>query len=828
MNHLRGYKSKGLLSIYLATSSMVVGVALAASGAEHAQAAPAGEATQPGEIIVTASRRSESVTKLPFNISAYGSQQLQSANITSVTALSQQVPNFVITDAGPGRSAGSIPIIRGINASVATSGRPRFFQSPVGIYLGNTPMTGSLPLMDVERVEVLRGPQGTLYGAGALAGAVRIIPAEPKLGTVSGEASGSVQALGHSRRLSNDQLGIINLPVGENAAFRVVARREYDAGFIDQNDIMRRESGNPAYALPILADPNDVASSPAVYYNKKDVNYSGAYSTRASFVWKPDDKFKFLASYSYSHVKGDGTPTDNYTYGGGPSKIDPRRILAPTGEYEKSIPTLQPYSGDTHSASLDLSYDMGFATLSGTAAYGRTKFESTSDATIGHLGAGFVYPYYVGNPMNPRYVDLADSRNDETNYTQEVRLVSKAGGPIDYTVGAFFQQQKRFLAYTINLPGADTQSAAAHGGSMVPILEGGTWVGPFFANSVSFDQAANQNYRDYSVYGDVTWHISPSWQVTGGARFARQTFAQRMIILSSIFPYNIDAREEDKLSRAIFKANTSYRISPNAQLYATFSQGFRRGGANTFPTTGPLLEPAELQTYKPDATNNYEIGVKGRVRGISFAADLFYIDWKNVQIDTATPFNAWDTVINGSAAVSKGAEIELTGPIGESGFSFSLGLAYARARLTEDFALPAGGGAADIIPGAITGFKGARLPGAPDFSGSGNLYYKFDVGNDSAMTFNIGADYRGSVVNGLALPSRAADTMKGYALLRASVQLDVNKWQFQLFANNLADAHAVISKGARSAGSLRRTGAWGDNYLVTRPRQVGLRVTRNF
>jgi outer membrane receptor protein involved in Fe transport len=204
----------------------------------------AGDGATLGEVVVTASRREETVTKLPFNISAYGGQALEKANVSTMAELTQQVPNFVIEDAGARSTASAIPIIRGLNASQPVVSSARFFQSPVGFYLGNSPVTGSIPLFDVERVEVLRGPQGTLYGAGALSGAVRIVPVDPKPGAFGGFVTGSVAAVSHSSGVDNSEALAINIPIGDTAAFRFNIKREYDAGFIDQRDILRRQNGD--------------------------------------------------------------------------------------------------------------------------------------------------------------------------------------------------------------------------------------------------------------------------------------------------------------------------------------------------------------------------------------------------------------------------------------------------------------------------------------------------------------------------------------------------------------------------------------------------------
>ena len=160
--------------------------------------------------------------------------------------------------------------------------------------------------------------------------------------------------------------------------------------------------------------------------------------------------------------------------------------------------------------------------------------------------------------------------------------------------------------------------------------------------------------------------------------------------------------------------NLSYDFIADNQFYATFSQGFRRGGANAFTLSGPFAEPAELETYKPDTINNYEAGFKGRIFSgrFQYSADLFYDQWNNPQIGTITPYNGWYVVVNGAGAASRGVELELSGSITKE-LSFSLGYAYANATLTQSFCLPSGDAEGGTVPCGIRGINGEQLPGAP-------------------------------------------------------------------------------------------------------------------
>lgn len=802
--------------------------ALAQDAPAPAETARADDTDPSGDIIVTASRRNEAASKLPFNISAYGAEQLEKSNISNVVELTQQVPNFVITDSGGLSQAGAIPIIRGLNASVPISQSPRLFESPVGFYLGNSPIRGFLPFLDVAQVEVLRGPQGTLYGAGALSGTVRIVPNAPKLGETSGMLGGGASITSHSDKLSYDFSGVLNVPLGETLALRIGGKHEYSAGFIDQNDIMKRAGDNYATGLPILADPSDVANSSAVYFDKDDVNWSRTTTLRAALLWEPSDVFNMTAAYNYSKLEGNGGNADNNAYAGGPAPLDPNITYAATGDYERSLPMLQPYHRTTHLASLDASYDVGFATLSSTLTYGQTDGYSLGDFTIGIIGSGLRH-YYTGTPANPRTVLPMETPDREKVYTEELRLVSKQGGPIDFIVGAFARQESRTLGLNVYAPGADTQSLAAGGGSTVPILFGGTFLN-IDPDQSTFRQTIRQKFRDVSVYGDVTWHVTDNWDVTGGARFFWQKFRNQQNAHASIFMFDTDVSSRSKVSSQTFKLNTSYRLDSSNQVYATFSQGYRRGGSNGFVTTGPQLEPLTLLNYVPDRADNFEIGAKGRIGGIRYAVDVFYVDWKKPQINLNTPFNAWEVVVNGKKATSKGVELELAGPIAQTGLSFSLGLAYAKARLAEDFSLPSGNGAGGVINDSLVGKKGDRLPGAPDFSGSFTLNYEQELGANSSLTYSLGVDFRSSVV--ASLPSSTVNAIQrktpGYEMLRASIDWKTGDWGVQLYASNLANKRIAYLRPDLSLTGFGNLGTYTGADIIARPREVGLRVTRDF
>src|SRR5580693_7715504 len=193
------------------------------------------------EVVVTATRRVQTLEAVPYSISVVSSDQLAQAGVTDISSLATAVPGLSMYDYGARLSGATVPIIRGINATgEPTRGFRSFEQAPVGTYIGNSPIDGYFQLDDLKQVEVLRGPQGTLYGAGTLAGALRLIPNSPELNTFSGQVEGGAGRLDHSDGTPYLLRGLVNVPLGDMLAFRASAKYTYEPGFIDTYGLFAR------------------------------------------------------------------------------------------------------------------------------------------------------------------------------------------------------------------------------------------------------------------------------------------------------------------------------------------------------------------------------------------------------------------------------------------------------------------------------------------------------------------------------------------------------------------------------------------------------------
>jgi len=772
------------------------------------------------EVVVTANRRSQTLESVPYSLSVVSSEQLSQAGVTDLASLSLAVPGLSMYDYGSRLAGATVPIIRGINAtSEPTRGFRSFEQSPVGVYIGNAPIEGYLQLDDIKQVEVLRGPQGTLYGAGALGGALRLILNDPQLGQWHGALEASTGDVNHSSEPSYDFDAMINVPVGETAALRLSAKYEYDPGFIDVHGLMKT-AGTGVSAIPILANPSDEINSSGVYYSKNDWNYQNALTTRASFLWQPDSRFHVEISAIHATVDGDGGPQVNPTFAGGASPIDPNEILPAGGKYQEFSQVDQPFSRNTNIVTLDPSYDAGFATLSATTSYQTTAGYTLEDDTYALAGidGGAYTPYYAGVPTNPRFVYDYLFTDHEQTFSQEVRLVSKTAPNkiVDYVVGAFYENQDRNGAWTIAVPGSPERAVAQ--GCTVETCAILTAPG-----DVNFSQIDTQHFSDTSVFGELTFHFLQHGQFIVGGRHFSQTFTDAQSYDDYTFPTYIPATpHKAPASKTIGKVDLSYEYARGQSAYALWSQGFRRGGANSVPLTGIFQESPLLATYAPDSTNNYEAGLKGRFRnGLNYTVDVFDIKWSNPQISASLPSGNL-AVYNAKAAESKGFEVESGGPLPISGFSYNVSAAYADAKLTSDFSLPANDGSGVIVPGLISGKAGEQLPGSPKVSVGANFQYFRTILPDYDLTVSLNGVSRSPITMNLAsgLGTSSVQKSSAYNVWNMQAALKHKSWRMTLYVKNLFDVEETLAPPTQPNELNNLT---NDN-IVNRPREIGLRL----
>ena len=279
----------------------------------------------------------------------------------------------------------------------------------------------------------------------------------------------------------------------------------------------------------------------------------------------------------------------------------------------------------------------------------------------------------------------------------------------------FYENQTRLGAWYVTNPGSPERSVRrdardiSYAGSTFPnclVVSG--------PNDLTFQQIDTQNFKDKSVFGELTWHFMPHGQITVGVRHFQPGIHRCAVYQDFTFPIVIPPTPYSApASKTIGKVDPSYEYAEHQFVYALWSQGFRRGGANSVPATGYSRKARCCRDYQPDKTNNYEAGLKGRFsNGLSYTFAVFDIKWDKPQISSSLPSGNL-AVYNANTAESKGFEFESTGPLFLPGLSYSIGFAYADAKLTSDFSLPANNGTGTIVPGLLSGNRGRAASGKP-------------------------------------------------------------------------------------------------------------------
>jgi outer membrane receptor protein involved in Fe transport len=581
------------------------------------------------DIVVTATRRSTNVQDTPLAISAVSGLALASKGITDSSGLAAVSPGLVLT---PGQVTGSRLTLRNIYAA----GEPT-----VGLYYDDTAVIGSsgttsdaggttpdLRLFDIERVEVLRGPQGTLYGASSMGGAVRLIYEKPKLDDVSAAFDGKMFDLAKGGRGFETQ-AMLNLPVVKDLiGIRATAFYQNRPGYVDNTRLGR-----------------------------SDINDQVGKGGRIMVRFKPTSSVTIDGLVAAQDVNGS---LNDYNYNIGPYMAD----------YE----SLQPVKDRFRLYSGTVNWDMGFATLTAVGAHSYRNFNYSFDISpffrtlAGLFSAGSAQKAFY----NSQAPAVSNSPQITKTDTVETRLVSNSSGPIEWTVGAFYSN--RTGNFLNNLLRTDAVSGA------VPAVTSATLLG---------QRSIIDELMQTAGYGEITYKVSDRLSVTGGGRYFhyRRRSATATTVTNPPIGYTVQPLVDLTTSENgwLYKGNVSYKATDKILVYATVSNGERPGGVNQ-----AVGLPASVQKYKSDSVVNYELGVKSdlfdRILLVNIAA--FQIDWRDIQTSGQAPNSNFGFIANASRARVRGLETELTlRPM--AGLSVQASGSYIIAKLTGDQSNPA-------------------------------------------------------------------------------------------------------------------------------------------
>ncbi len=749
------------------------------------------DVTQLETVTVTAQGREQDILDVPYNISAVSGDTIEQGNILDAAELMRGVAGVGVVDRGARNSSVVSGIrIRGLNVDSSALGDYAVSASAtVATYVDNTPLFANFLLSDIDRVEVLRGPQGTLYGSGAIGGAVRYLLRQPDLAGKEGRMSLGLSNADGSGSIGKSGSFTFNLPLSNTVALRFNGTHNDFPGVTDYRNVYVLD----ANGLP--AAPSGVLSNAAQYENRKDADTVKQSYGRASLLWKPSDTFDLTLSYTAQADRFGsrrGTSLGNDGWG------------KPYGDNEIGSVQLEPSNRHVNLASLEANIDLGFATLTSSTSSYDHQGDIISENTGFYAKNGWLADYYYNYPRP--MATAVRSYSDEA-ITQEFRLVSKAGGALDYVLGAYYQDQKRKGAQDSLLVGFKRWWDAAN-------LGPDAWI----VSDRDFYYRTNERFKETALYGELTWHATDTLQFTGGFRHFRvdSEAGQTMTVSPWIGSATNVAFDEESDSKTLFKGNVSWRFSPRNQLYATVSEGFRRGGTNGTPVIGAYKESAAWTTYRADTARNYEVGVKGALGNMTYNADLFYVDWTDPQINSATTNWGFFAVTNAKKASTQGVELELAGSF-DNGFGYSLGYAYTEATLDAE--------------GPLTpGVKGRTLPGVPKhrFNAAGS--YNIELGK-GWLILRGDAYYQSESENSLSQSAKFQQTLDGFAIFNASATYSVGNWDTTLWLKNIANEEGVTGvykEQYMGSSPAQNYFGNGSKALTTQPRTLGVTVSYRF
>ncbi len=781
------YRAK--LKMGLLSATIISG----AAAAMPAMAQTAAAADEGDVIVVTGTRRSTTLMETPINISAVGAEELAAQRIDDIRDIAAFTPGITITDTGP-RGAGTI-IMRGLSADDSSAGGNNS-DNAIGIYLGDVPLYTDYKLIDLERVETLLGPQGTLYGLGTLAGAVRYIPNRPDPTKFSGEAYGRLYDVAHSKGVGYVGYGVLNLPIVQDAiAFRTVTGYYYDPGFIDYPYLLKE----PGVSLPQPGDTSNPmgtdAQQSANFAGKKDLNFEKTFTSRNQLGFVSPD-FQAYFTYAYQETKTDGRQAT----GAG---------VVGEGKYEAPWRYKEPSKRMSHLISLELQgnvYDVAQAIF--VSAYTNKKQRSSTDVTDLLLDVDYDYELF------PSFSGYTRSRGAEEQYNQEVRLVSTHGGPFSWVIGGFWNRLNTRSDYREIVPGYPA------------------WAGINRPDEVEYASYVNTKTDEKAVFGEGSFKITPEWQVTAGVRYFKYSadvIGGTALPLFQAYP-NINFRSRAGSTSddgTVWKFNSSYNITPDLMVWGTYSKGYRIGGVNRVaPCVLPLPAgqnlcalPSEL-FYGSDKVKNAEIGVRAQLfeRKLSMSLSAFRVKWDGIQLSGQTVNGAIGITTNGGAAISKGVDFSFSAkPI--DGLTIRGNYSYLDAHLTED--VPAllsiaGGDLVDVL-------AGDRLPGSTKNSGAIGVSYDMPMG-DNMLNLGWTTTYTGGIYTRPGLRG-GGERLPSYMMSRANITYKTDIYEIGLFANNIFDKYAITGV----SNDLTRFGLVNDGIIsryyarsVAQPRVIGV------
>ena len=722
---------------YLGRSSLAV-VAIALSAPAFAETSPPDAAAQQTgadqpEIVVTANHREERAREVAMGVTALGGQNLNNRQALSFEDFAALVPGLSLQQEGTGFNR---LILRGQNAG--TSG------ATVAVYIDESPigssnglvrggvLTANVDTWDLRRVEVLRGPQGTLYGASAEGGLLKFVANAPDPKAFSGlvEAGGVVVDHGGARASIK---GTLNLPLlGGDAAIRISGFDEGLPGYLDN---------------PILG--------------QKNVNGGYRRGGRASFLYAPTPRFSVQLTAFLQETMTGANPTEDVVGAALTYANPPANQFSPvSGDLVQNRYSPEPSRNRLENYSGTLKYDFGPVALTSVSSYGVINERHVSAYTYAELAPGFTYgdvlTQYFFNGVSTGL--NADDRLRVHKFTQEVRLATTGTGPLQVQVGGFYTREAGFVSdeyFSYTTPSTDPFSGTNFGLQSLP-----------------------STYREYAGFGEVTYKFTDRFDVALGGRYAHnKQFSETLGTASALLGPALDIVTRSDGDAFTYSFAPRWHVNDNTLFYARLASGYRPGGPNIAPPGAPAGFPA---TYQADRTKNYEVGLRTELLDKILSVDLsvYRIDWTQIQLFEV--INNSGVTVNGSSARSQGVEWNL-GLKPVPGLSLSWVGSYVDAKIRQDAPL-AGASSGD------------RLPFVPDVSTSLDAEYDWHMGKVAAFFGGTVAYQAGEYTDFSTTAFLEPHTkLPGYTTLSLRAGVAVGPWKLQVYGKNVTDKRGITA-----------------------------------
>ena len=747
-------------------------------------------------IIVTAQKREQVLLEVPQSVTVVGGDTLERENATNFQDYLSLVPGFSLEQSTAGESRITL---RGANTGGVASTVAVFmdeipFGSSTGLANGAI-LSGDFDPFDLARIEVLRGPQGTLYGASSFGGVLKYVTNAPQLNRFEARGKLGIETT-RGGGLGHNAAAVLNAPLGEKAAIRVSGFFRKEPGYV--NSIGNNLLVTQGELAPGFPDPPRPINDLGVSLIADDINDRKTYGGRASILFQPVDTLSVRLTAFAQNLNSGGSST---------FEVDPDTLDPLYGGLVQSLYGPEPTRIKYRVYSGTIDWDLGFANLLSSTSYSTftEKFEDDFSFAfaplVGFLAAnpdiaGLVGLQITDEPITrPLGVRLFQTTATD-KFTQEFRLSSPNNETLEWLIGAFYTNEKS---------GIDPQNIFATEFGTVTLAPDVDPLAEIFLRS---------KYKEYAAFANATWHVTPRFDLTVGGRLAHNKQEADQLI-SGPLGGGLQEFNDLKSDETVFTYNVAprYEINDNVSIYARVATGYRPGGPNVLPPNSPPEVPL---TYDADRLTSYEIGLKAEApdRLWSFEGAAYHLDWKDIQLFALVN----DIGINANGGKARINGVELSGTLRPvPGLRLSANGAYTASKLLDDTPNP-----------EITGGRaGDPLPYVPKWSGAIHADYEFPLA--ASLTGTLGGTVNRVGRRGIDLGEVDANEnvirIPGYTEVDLRAGVIIDRWNVQAFVQNLFDKRGITSASGFD-GATFPNGAAG--IAIIRPRTIGLTVTANF